>query len=183
MIFTWPYFIICRISVNCIVFFLQIISRYSLSVNFLFRFCFRYIHYYFLLKNLSALPSRFSYIFSPVTRFKSSCFMSSGIAPSPFFFFLQNLRSFWDCKGKNLFVISKKKTFYFFFSFYPAFKLFIAPFAGCKGKKVFRFSKFYLKIIWASFLIIIFAIRLCFWSTPLSLLQAKYALFNLHSTF
>jgi len=54
-------------------------------------------------------------------------------------------RSFWDCKGKNLFVIPK---FYFFFFLGPLFSGFLSnlmPFssfvAGCKGEDYFPFCQ------------------------------------------
>ena len=63
------------------------------------------------------------------------------------FVFRSFLRSFRECKGKNLFVIPK---FYFLFFLEPRFRWFsfvfqrfLSSFAGCKGINLFRFCEIY----------------------------------------
>jgi hypothetical protein len=150
----------------------------------------------YVLKNFFDFPSRYSlYVvtslrcvtcFVLMTHFRSSCRLLALVFSADFLFsisashrgqpfpflFRSFLRSFRECKGKNLFLIPK---FYFFYFLGPALLGFLRPFqdflsliAGCKGINLFGFCEIYFNFFFLLKLLSIYLQR----TIPLPYLRA-----------
>lgn len=93
----------------------------------------------FLKRTLAPPPHGSAFIFFPrFTRLKSQIFIPGIRSRS----FVKNAPLFWDCKGKNLFLICN-----FYFNFFFLVRTNIVPvLPGCKGNNLFLISNIYFHL-------------------------------------